>query len=265
MRGSIRALSLDNTCATHYPARARSPPRLTPRIALKIYRLIPLVLLALVWGCDTSPTSSDSGHLVADARRFVEGRQAALRSSSSLARRGGETVNEELLEQYYPDWQSGQVVGLEDGGTAVVVTLGPNAEASFDSTVSILRTLIVTRSADGLIQDGEIVEFATPDAGDQREMEDVSGLVQTWKRNDFGSERFVVAEYSLGYSPQGGTSYFPDRQPQPVEVVAANCDEGDGSSNVTRRVCYRIVDLWHICFDDGQCGSWQESQIDLSC
>lgn len=227
-----------------------------------------LVLLGTVsGGCDgqANETADDP---IAVAKRYVEVQQAALGSGSNFAQRGGSSgVNAELLTRFYPDWEKGSIIKLSGGRSAIAVDLGPDARVRFDSSVVVLRSLVVTVEANGEVSAGNILEFVSPD---KSSITSSVELVEMHLSGDFGGRRIMAGKYDLGYKPLGGIVYLSGGETRDVEISVVECDKKSSgykrSIMATTEVCHRVAYFTNICAGEPEyCGTGWNVTIETTC
>src|SRR5690606_549323 len=123
-----------------------------------------------------------------------------------------------------------------------------DADVRFDADVFIVRTLVVTVDEAGEIEDGHIVEFASPD---ELEPGSIMPYARRWLKGRFGKERVVVAVYTPDYQPRQAHA-FSGGQYRALELRAEVCEPGAVGKAMAEEVICFVTDVieWSTCTGD---------------
>lgn len=205
------------------------------------------------------------------ARQWYEAETGLDVFNPSSARRGGDAH----LTEFYPDWESGEMVTARDGSQIVVTRLWRDAEATYDSRVSFLRVLAVYLAADGSVDKASILNFVSPNPIAE---DDGPALVAALADGTIHQRDVAVTDHTVQYEMRSARRYMPDGSVLDIDVSQVETSDpaslqgrGDGSGSsrlAIRYVCvvssvqYRVdvgtregvwqTDTWADCTRTGQ-------------
>lgn len=216
--------------------------------------------------CDTLSNLDTQARedLVLDAKTWHQ-QQITQEESAS---KSGEADPSVLLNRFFPDWDLADVV-ISNGRTAVYAMLGPDARVSFDSTRSIVRTLIIQMGEGDDAMKGEIVEFV---GANETDLDDVAGLVTRYLDQDFHGLSLVTASYSVRYKPKKATVYQPGKSAKDVGFKIKECPVPESASKRAETQYCIVLDVitYGVCVGDNECtwgtdvymDCWETSEAD---
>ncbi len=232
------------------------PETLSPERTKRI--LLTAVVAATIFvRCDSFniadvDSATDSASLIESVRTYYE---AAIQPNGLDGQIGGKisgdsiraAVLAEMVRQYPPDWT--QAVTWRDGNEYHLATIlgagKPSINPAQDS-IAVVRTLVADLNEDGKVTDALLVEFASSDPLDPASF---AHYVKQWFTQDYGDNKVLAAEYSLGY--EGSQAYLYNPSDSVLTPASLSLEKRRTAGKAAREdgvFCwYSLVEFGEIC------------------
>ncbi len=227
---------------------------LVPRRELKILLLFGLLLFA---SCDSSFVP-DIGSPEEESKRIrtvkqwyttaLEEGQIFIPSlpNGSYNKIGNDstvaTILAAMVQQHSPDWDQIETWDHATGGYVAATLLEGTATSPNHSGLSVVRTLVADVDRQGQRISGRLVEFIALDLDDSL----FRDYVVQWLSGDFGNNRMIVAQYTIGYESIKTTVYAPGQDPK--ETTMTLTQQPTSGKNDTITYCWvSHIDFAYIC------------------
>ena len=151
-----------------------------------------------------------------------------------------------MVRQYAPDWTSTVVWPNGSGGNYTATLLGtkqPDAGRS-DDKITVVRTLVTDVDADGKVQFGQLVEFASPDLIDRSQFQH---YVKQWLKGDFEDTKMLAVEYTIGYAFTQAFLHMPDKSEARPIMMKLERKSGVGKVEAIIYCYVSDIDIDKLC------------------
>ena len=154
----------------------------------------------------------------------------------------------EMIRQYPPDWS--KAVTWKDGNeyrVATVIGADKPAVSFSDDKIAVVRTLVADLDEKENVTNAVLVEFASSDPLDAASF---AGYVKQWYNKDYGDNKVLTAEYSLGYEGSQAYLYNPsDSVLKPATQSLKRLDKAGKTARDEIDICWYVYDkIGETCF-----------------